>query len=153
MKSASPGEHKHPFTIHTTTYDRNSIMIRMAEFNAGDLEGMLDFFILSGFSDGPQSLLEIQKRVNWAEGLLLLTADRKGMGSLNSVTSTLERLQREGWRKLQRTSLEITYSLTESGEQRLEQERARRHFIASQFVEDSELDSSFRKFLNRHNPL
>jgi DNA-binding PadR family transcriptional regulator len=129
----------------------------MSEFNANDFEEALDFFILSGFSDGPRSLLEIQQRVKWAEGLLVLAAARKWTRSLGSLTTALERLQHEGWLKPERLGEqpgpEIIYSLTDAGDLQLEQERARRHLIVSQFVEDGELDGSFRRFLNSNGPL
>ena len=129
---------------------------RMTDFNARDFEGMRDFFILSGFSDGPRSLVEVQQREKWAERLLVVAAARRGTQSFDSLATALERLQREGWLKSERSgeqpSPEITYSLTEAGEQRLEQERERRHLMVSQFVEDSELDASFRRFLDREGP-
>lgn len=99
---------------------------------------------------------EIQQRVSWAERLLYLAAIRKGKLGLDSLPEALERLQSEGCLKLARLSeqpdAEIIYSLTGAGERRLEQERARQESIVSQFVEDSELDASFRTFLDRKDP-
>ena len=101
----------------------------MAKFNANDFEGATDFFILSGFSDGPRSLSEIQQRVNWAERLLYLAAKRKGKRGLGSLSEALERLQSDGYLRHERLGeqpgAEIIYSLTDAGERRLEQERAR----------------------------
>jgi DNA-binding PadR family transcriptional regulator len=129
----------------------------MAEFDANDFEGTLDFFILSAFGDGPRSLSEIQRRAKWAERLLYLAATRKGKRGPDSLSEALGRLQREGCIKFERlgqqSGADIIYSLTDAGEHRLEQERARRHVIVSEFVEDSELDSSFRKFLDSKSPL
>ncbi len=129
----------------------------MTEFNANDFEGTLEFFILSAFSDGPKSLVEIQQRAQWAEQLLGLATARKATRDFGSIFTALERLQREGCLKREQVgaqpSPEVLYSLREVGEQRLKQERARRHSMVSQFVEDAELDHSFRRFLNRKGPL
>ncbi|MBV8864669.1 MAG: hypothetical protein JO210_04635 [Acidobacteriaceae bacterium] len=45
------------------------------------------------------------------------------------------------------------YSLTKIGEQQLQQGRARRNLIVSEFLEDADLDSSFREFLNNRGSL
>lgn len=125
----------------------------MAGFDANDFERALDFFILSGFSDGPRSLPEIQQRVQWEERLLYVAAKRKGMQGLSPLPEALARLQSEGFLKGDRSgeqpSTETIYSLTDAGKYRLEQERARRRLMVSQFVEDEDLESSFRRFLDR----
>jgi DNA-binding PadR family transcriptional regulator len=129
----------------------------MAEFNANDFEDTLDFFILTGFSDGPRSVAEIQQRVQWAERLLYFAAVRQGKRGAGSLSQALERLQVEGCLKLERLGgqpgAEIVYFLTDAGEHRLEQERARRRLMVLQFVEDAELDGSFRRFLDLEGPL
>jgi DNA-binding PadR family transcriptional regulator len=129
----------------------------MAEFNESDFEGMFDFFILSGLSDGPRSISEIQQRVQWAERLLYVAAKRKGMRVLDSLSEALKSLQGNGSIKLEslgeQTGAETIYAITDAGQYWLEQERVRLTSIASQFIEDSELDTSFRKFLDRRNPL
>jgi DNA-binding PadR family transcriptional regulator len=129
----------------------------MAEFNANDFEGTLDFFILSGFSDAPRSLSDIRQRVRWAERLLYLAATQTGKRGHGSLLDALVRLQREGCLKRERRAeqpdTEIIYSLTDAGERRLEQERARRKLVVLQFVEDADLDASFGRFLDRTGPL
>lgn len=76
---------------------------------------------------------------------------------MSSIPAALDRLQREGWLRFVRpenhANAEPTYSLTEAGEQRLEQERVRRSWLVSQFVENSKLDQSFRRFLERQGLL
>ena len=124
----------------------------MSESDANNFEGTLDFFILSGFRDGPRSLLEVQQRVQWAERLLQVAAAKKGRPTFSSLSTALERLQREGWITCERHPAESIYSLTEAGEHRLERERARRHSIVSEFVEDSKLDGSFQRFLDQSGP-
>jgi DNA-binding PadR family transcriptional regulator len=129
----------------------------MADVNANDFEGTLDFFILSGFSDGPRRMSEIQQRIKWAERLLYLAAARTGKRGHDSLFEALKRLQSEGCLKLVRRSeqpgTEKIYSLSDLGEHRLEQERARRKLAVSQFIEDADLDASFRRFLDRKGPL
>lgn len=129
----------------------------MAEFDTNDFKSTFDFFILSGFNDGPRSLSEIEQRMQWAERLLYLAAKRRAKQGFGSLLEALARLEGEGCLKQERLGeqpgAEIIYSLTDTGEHRLEQERARRKSIVSQFVEDAELDTSFRKFLDRHGPL
>ncbi len=129
----------------------------MAQFNADDFERPLAFFILSGFSNGPRSVSEIQQHVNGVERLLDWAAARKGKLRLGSLPAALERLLHEGWLRLVRLDEppgpEAIYMLTDAGEQRLEQERARLHSIVAQFVENGEPDGSFRTFLNSQSPL
>lgn len=128
----------------------------MAEFNTNDFEGTLDFFILSGFGDGPRSMSEIQQRLEWAERLLYLAAKRKGHRGPGALPEAVERLRSKGCLKLEglirQPDAEIICSLTDTGARRLEQERARRKLIVAQFVEDSDLDTSFRRFLDRQSP-
>lgn len=128
----------------------------MTEPDANNFESTLDFFILSGFRDGPRSLLEVRQRVQWAERLLQVAAAKKGRPTFSSLCTALERLQREGGVKCERSGerhpAESVYSLTEAGQHRLEQERARQHSIVSEFVEDSELDGSFQRFLDQSGP-
>jgi DNA-binding PadR family transcriptional regulator len=129
----------------------------MRASNDNDFEGTLDFFLLSGLSDGPRSLSEIEQRIKWAQRLLYLAAKRKGKRPPDSLPGALERLQSEGFlnieRLVERPDTGIIYSLTEVGKHRVEQERTRRRLMVSQFVEDSELDGSFQKFLDRQGPV
>ena len=107
---------------------------------------MLDFFLLSGFSDGPRSFVEIQQRVSWAERLLVIAAAKRGTEGSGSLAKAIKRLLHEGWLNseapAEQPSPETTYSLTEVRRQRLQEERERRHGMVSQFVENSELDAS-----------
>jgi DNA-binding PadR family transcriptional regulator len=129
----------------------------MTEFNSSDFDGAFEFLLLSEFREGPRSVSEIQRCCKRAEWLLGLAAARKGKRGIGSLPTALERLQREGWLRLElpeeQAGAEIIYSLTKAGEQRLEQGRAHRNWIVSQFVENSELDQSFRRFLDRQGPL
>lgn len=128
----------------------------MTEFNANDFEGAFEFLLLNGFSEGPRSVSEIQRCCQRAEWLLNSAAARKGKREVGSLPIALQKLQREGWLRREcpseQASAEITYALTETGRQRLEQERTHRHGRVSQFIESSELDQSFRRFLDRQGP-
>jgi DNA-binding PadR family transcriptional regulator len=128
----------------------------MADFRPGDFEGTFEFFILSGFSDGPRSLPEIQQRLRWAERLLYVAARNKGQQGHRSLLELLDRLQKEGLLRVERGCAEQgageVYSLTDSGAHRLSEERARRSSLVSQFVEEADLDQSFRRFLDGNLP-
>ena len=127
----------------------------MNESHDNDFESTLDFFILSGFRDGARSVLEIRQRIGWAERLLVVAAAKKGKPGLSSLSTTLERLQGEGWLKCEQSgrhpNAEVVYSLTDAGGQRLDHERARRHAIVSQFIEEPDLEGSFRRFLDQRS--
>jgi DNA-binding PadR family transcriptional regulator len=88
----------------------------MADFRPGDFEGTFEFFILSGFSDGPRSLPEIQQRLRWAERLLYVAARNKGQQGHRSLLELLDRLQKEGLLRVERGCAEQgageVYSLT-----------------------------------------
>jgi DNA-binding PadR family transcriptional regulator len=126
----------------------------MDEFNADRFKDTLDFFILKRLSDdGPLSATEIQQRAKPIYSLLDLFATRKGRHGPGSLPAALERLQREGWLKTEPPfdgwpESELVYSLTVFGQQRVEEELMRRGSMLSQFIEDGELDKSFRNFLN-----
>lgn len=129
----------------------------MAEFDANDFESTFAFFLLSGLQEGPKSFSEIERRLQWAERLLYVAARRKGQQGITSLLEVLARLAREECLERERCKeqpgAEIVYSLTDAGKHRLEQERARRKTMASQFIEEAELDTSFRTFLDHHGPL
>jgi len=131
----------------------------MDYFNGDRLQDALDFFILKRFGDdGPLTILEIQRRVKQIHALLDLFARRKGKQSLESLPATLQRLQREGWLKAEKPlddgpESKVVYSLTAIGEQRLKEELARQQSMLSQFIEEADLDRSFRKFLDRGGAL
>jgi DNA-binding PadR family transcriptional regulator len=126
----------------------------MADFRSGDFDGTFEFFILSGFTDGPRSLSEIQARFRWAERLLFVAARKKGQRS-GGVRELLETLQEEGLLRVeprcaeQRT--EEAYALTDLGELRVTQQRTRHGSFVAQRVEEVDLDRSFRKFLDRNS--
>jgi DNA-binding PadR family transcriptional regulator len=130
----------------------------MDEFNADRLKATLDLFILKRFSDdGPLSLFEIQRRAKPIHTLLELLAVRKGKQSLGSLPAALQRLHRDGWLKVEPKTdegaeSELVYSLTVVGEQRVEEESARLESMLSQFVEQGDMEKSFRKFLNQRKP-
>ena len=92
----------------------------MTEFNANDFEGAFEFLLLSGFSEGPRSVSEIQRCCKRAEWLFGLAATRKGKRGIGSLPAVLERLRREGWLRLERPNeqpdAEVIYSLTQAGE-------------------------------------
>ena len=125
----------------------------MSQLNPGDFD-VFDFYVLSSVANGSKSALEIQQRVTRLEKFLEMAA-RKRRGSIAPLPVVLERLQRAGW--LQPTHVGVqpnadtVYSLTDSGKQRLEQERARLHLIVSEFVESSALDGSFQRFLDNNH--
>jgi len=129
----------------------------MTEFNANDFEGAFEFLLLSGFSAGPRSMSAMQRCCKRAEWLLGLAAARKGRPNIDALPVTLQKLQREGWLRWERSDeqsgAEIIYALAEAGQQRLEQERAYRNGMVSQLMENNELDQSFRQFLDRQGPL
>ncbi len=130
----------------------------MGEFNADRLQATLDVFILRRFSDdGPLTVLEIQQRAKPIHTLLDLFAIRIGKQSLGSLPAALGRLQRDGWLKVESKRVEgaeseLVYSLTVAGEQRVHQESARLESMLSQFLENGDMDNSFRKFLDRKMP-
>jgi len=123
----------------------------MDEFNAGSLKDAFDFFILKRFADGPLSTSEIQQRLKPIQTFLDLLALKQRKASPGSLLKALERLQHRGCLKAEHQgsgqSEVMVYSLTASGRQHLEVESIRQESIVSQFVETSELDKSFSKFL------
>jgi DNA-binding PadR family transcriptional regulator len=131
----------------------------MDEFNADGLKATLDLFLLKRFSDdGPLSVFEIQQRAKPTYTLLDLFATRGGKESLGSLPAALQRLRRDGWLKAEPNSYagaeaELIYSLTVLGEQRAKEESARLESALSQFVEDGDMDKTFRKFLDRKRPI
>lgn len=129
----------------------------MAKFDANDFESTFEFFLLSGLHDGPKSFSEIERRLQWAERLLYVAARRKGQPGFGSLLEVLARLEREECLKCvprkEQPGAEMIYSLTDTGKHRLEQERARQKSRVSQFIEEAELDTSFRKFLDHNGPL
>jgi DNA-binding PadR family transcriptional regulator len=129
----------------------------MDEFDADSVKATLDFFILKLFGDGSLSELEMERRAKPIYTFLELVAARKGRQSLGSLRTALRRLQREGWLTAERELGEqldpaMVCSLTAAGERRLAEELTRRGSIVSQFVEDGDLDKSFRNFLDRRAP-
>ena len=64
----------------------------MTELNANEFQNMLDLFVLGAFANGPRSRLEIQRRVEIAERLLIMAAARQGKHNAGSVAATVERL-------------------------------------------------------------
>ena len=127
----------------------------MADFSSGDFDGTLEFFILSGFTEGQKSLSEIQQRLKWAERLLQVAGRNKGRQGPRGVLELLQILQAEGLLRVELRSAEQmteeVYALTDSGAFRVAQERARNSSLVSQFVEEVDLDGSFRRFLDRNS--
>jgi hypothetical protein len=127
----------------------------MADFRSGDFDATFEFFILSGFTDGARSLSEIQQRLRWAERLLYVPARNKGRNG-RGVLELLDTLRKEGLLRIEPRSVEQgseeVYALTDLGAFRVTQERARHSSLVSQFVEEADLDRSFRRFLNRNSP-
>jgi DNA-binding PadR family transcriptional regulator len=126
----------------------------MDEFNRGRLKDVFDLFILSLFSAGPLSRMELQRRVQPLCNYLDLVALDAGKNAVGSLPTALQRLCAEGFLNCERQITEhcdpvTVLSLTTLGVQRLKQDSARRAAIGSQVVEDAELDKSFRKFLDR----
>jgi len=134
-------------------------MIAMDEFNADRLKATFDLFILKRFSDdGPLSLFEIQLRAKPMHTLLELFAVRRGRQSLGSVPAVLQQLHRDGWLKVEPKRDEDAesapvYSLTMLGEQRVKEESARLESMLSQFVQQGDMEKSFRKFLDLRKPV
>lgn len=131
----------------------------MDEFNADGIKATLDLFILKRFSDdGPLSFFEIQRGAKPIHTLLELFAVRRGKQSLGSVPAVLQRLHRDGWLTVEPKLDEdgqsaLVYSLTILGEQRVKEESARLESMLSQFVEQDDMENSFRKFLDRRKPV
>jgi hypothetical protein len=126
----------------------------MADFRSGDFDGTFEFFILSGFTDEPRSLSEIQQRFRWAERLLYVGARKKGQ-RCQGVPELLETLQKEGLLRVEprcaEQGTEEVYALTDLGAFRVTQERTRQSSLVSRFVEEADLDRSFRNFLDRNS--
>ncbi len=128
-------------------------------FNADRLWATLDLFILKRFSDdGPLSLFEMQRRAKPLHTLLELFAVRKGKQSLGSLPAALQRLRRDGWLKVEPkpdegSESELIYSLMVMGEQRVEEESARPKSMISQFVEEGDMEKSFKTFLDQRKPV
>lgn len=127
----------------------------MNYFDPNNLEGLFDHVILNAFSNGPLSPLEVQARVQTVRIYLDLIAARKAVRSLpDSLVVRLEQLRRDGWleshsRQTKDSGVEIIYSLTLSGRERVQQELKRRDAIVAQFIDEANLDGSFRRFLHR----
>jgi len=121
-------------------------------FRSDDYESLFALFILSAFKDGPRSASEIRRRLQWTERLLYVAAKRQGRQGHGSVTAVLETLQRAGCLQVEHESdeqsTEKVYALTDSGTHRLEQERARQSSAVARFVEEADLDGSFKRFLD-----
>jgi DNA-binding PadR family transcriptional regulator len=130
----------------------------MSDFDRDGFEAVFNNVILNAFRGGPLSAAELQVRVQTIRVYFDLMAARKRMRSApDALLTRLERLRREGWLKvecedLEATGLDVIYSLTTIGEERVEEERKRRELIVARFVENSELDRSFRQFLDRSGP-
>ncbi len=129
----------------------------MGQFDADGLQAVFDSLILNAFSNGPLSASQLQVQAQKALLFLKLIALRKTQSTPDTLPAVLERLCREGWLHIEHQGSDVpdvvvNYWLTEMGERRLDEERKRREAMVSQFVEDSELDKSFRRFLDRWGP-
>ncbi len=91
---------------------------------------------------------EIQRRISWAQRLLQIVEKQKGISGHDAVSDALVRLTKEGFLQVENIHQQVIYSLTDAGVQRLEHERLRQSAVLSQFVEDSALEGSFRRFLD-----
>jgi PadR family transcriptional regulator PadR len=103
----------------------------MGEFSGDIIEGTFDFFVLNAFKDGPLSGSAVEQRVERAQALLELAAERKGKRNPGSLITVLQRLERAGWLRIEpqnseRLDAKNTYVLTAAGKQQLEDEWMRR---------------------------
>lgn len=124
----------------------------MDYFNSDRLNRLCGFFILKLLIDeGGLTELEIQRRTKPRLGLLNSLALRMGKPSI-ALSEVLRSLQSQDLVKAEEASDDPVYSLTATGQQLVHSESARHNHLLSEFLESGEMDRSFQKFLDPHQP-